>query len=134
LFILEPTPTGWAVMIQELGRDENLARLTPPLHFIPNPRYIEGWHLTARASTCPACPAPSDTPPENPRRFVFSPDVGGKIDGPKAGRSVTVEDIEAVRRFGRGTLSIEDSKLERAGDGSIIIKWITFSVQLEGGY
>lgn len=45
-FILEPMPHGWEIMIKEHGRNENLARLTPPLHSAPNPRHIEGWHLS----------------------------------------------------------------------------------------
>ena len=39
-FVLEPRPTGWEIVILEGGREENLARLTPPLHFVPNPREI----------------------------------------------------------------------------------------------
>jgi hypothetical protein len=135
LFVLEPAPAGWEIKIQEQERDENLAHLTPPLHFMPNPRDIEGWHLAARAAQCPGCPSPSpsETPPENPRLFIFSPAVGKTIAGPTAARSVTVEDMEAVRGFGRGTLSIDDFKLEWTADGSVKIKWMRFSVQIEGG-
>lgn len=71
--------------------------------------------------------------PENLRRFLFSPEVGRGIDGPAAGRSVTPADVEAVHRFGRGTLAIERFVL-RPGDGCPGIAWLEFSVRLEGGY
>ncbi|MBN2539090.1 MAG: hypothetical protein JXB09_03490 [Deltaproteobacteria bacterium] len=132
-FILEPTLTGWEIVIKECGRDENLSRLTPPLHFAPNPREIEGWHLSDNPSDCPSRPYAAKKGPDNPRRFIFSPDVGERIDGEKAGRSVTVEEVEDVRRFGRGTLTIESFKLETGRDGCPKIEWMNFSVQLEGG-
>ena len=80
-FILSPTPTGWEILIREFGRDENLARLTPPLHFAPNPREIEGWHLSDTPLDCQKRPYDAETGPENPRKFFFSPEVGKSIDG-----------------------------------------------------
>ena len=49
VFTLEPLKSGdgWEIVIKETGSDDrdNLARLTPPLHIITNPRFIEGWHF-----------------------------------------------------------------------------------------
>ena len=132
-FLLEPTAAGWEIMVREQGREENLARLTPPLHFAPNPREIEGWHLADAPSYCPR-PYGAEAGPDHPRRFIFSPEVGRRIDGPEARRSVTPEDFEAVRRFGRGTLTIERFALRPGSDNCPQIEWIEFLVQLEGGY
>jgi hypothetical protein len=133
-FILEPTPTGWEIVIKEFGRDENLCRLTPPLHFAPNPRDIEGWHLSDNPLECASRAYGAVTGPENPRRFIFSPEVGKRIDGAGAGRSVTPQEVGEVQRFGRGTLSIESFKLAPGPDGCPMIESMSFSVQLEGGY
>jgi len=133
-FILEPTMTGWEIVINEYGRDENLSRLTPPFHFATNPREIEGWHLSSNTSACASRPYSAETGPGNPRRFIFSPEVGKRIDGADADRSVTVEEVEDVRRFGRGTLTIESFGLEPVRDGCPKVEWMTFSVQIEGGY
>jgi hypothetical protein len=132
-FVLDPTPAGWEIVIREGGRDENLARLTPPLHFAPNPREIEGWHLGDAPSSCPR-PYGAEAGPDHPRRFIFSPDVGRRVAGPDAGRSITPEDVEAVRRFGRGTLTIERFDLNPGKEGCPRIEWIDFSVRIEGGY
>lgn len=133
--ILEPGhPGGWEIMVEEIGRDENLARLTPPLHFVPNPRYIEGWHLLEDPSGCATREYDADAGPANPREFIFSPEVGRRIDGPNAGRAVTPEEVEEIRRFGRGSLTIEKFRLQAKADGCPVIEWIRFSVQLEGGY
>jgi hypothetical protein len=133
-FILEPMPDGWEIVIKEYGRDENLSRLTPPLHFVPNPREIEGWHLLAKPSDCINRPYKADDSPANPRKFIFSPEVVKSIDGASAGRSVTDEEIKDVQQFGRGELTIENFKLAPAKDGCPIIEWMEFSVQLNGGY
>lgn len=133
--ILEPThPDGWEIMVKEIGRDENLARLTPPFHFVPNPRYIEGWHLLEDPSGCATREYDADAGPANPREFIFSPEVGGRIDGPNAGRKVTPEEVEEIERFGRGSLTIEKFRLQAKADGCSVIEWIRFSIRLEGGY
>lgn len=134
VFILEPRPDGWEIIVKEHGRDENLARLTPPLHFVPNPRYIEGWHLSDNPSLCATREYLADAGPENPRRFIFSPEVGKAIDGPGAGMSVTPKDIEYIENFGRGLMNIKRFKLEPGVNGCPKIEWLEFSVQLEGGY
>ncbi len=133
-FILDPMPNGWQILIQEIGRDEDLARLTPPLHSAPNPREIEGWHLSEDPSDCVPRPYLAEAGPPNPRNFIFSPEVGKSISGPHAGRSVTVQEIEEIQRFGRGLLSINRYKLEPGENGCSKIEWMEFSVQLEGGY
>lgn len=133
-FILEPMLDGWQILIKEYGRDENLSRLTPPFHFAPNPRDIAGWHLSENTSECASRTHLAETGPANPRHFIFSPEVGKRIDGPNAGRAVTVQEIEDIQRFGRGVLAIKKYKLEPGADGCPQIEWIEFSVQLEGGY
>jgi hypothetical protein len=50
-FHLLPLERGWEIVIREAGREENLARLTPPWHFVPNPRDIEGWHFRSVDNT-----------------------------------------------------------------------------------
>lgn len=132
-FILDPTPSGWQIAVREFGRDEDLSRLTPPLHFSPNPRDIEGWHLSKNPADCTSRSYGAEAGPENPRKFIFSPEVGQQIDGPRSGRSVTSEEVEAVRRFGLGTLTITGFRLEPGTDGCPKIKWLQFSVVLDGG-
>jgi hypothetical protein len=133
-FILEPAPAGWEIFIKEYGREENLARLTPPFHFVPNPRQIEGWQFLENPSECVNRPYNADAGPINPRKFIFSPDVGKIIDGASAGRAVTDEDIKDVQKFGRGELTIDKFKLAPGKNGCPKIEWMDFSVQLDGGY
>ena len=130
-FILEPTQDGWEIFIGEYGRDENLSRLTPPFHFVPNPREIEGWHLLENPSACVNRPYNADAGPENPRKFIFSPDVGKKNSYCSETLSADVKEVE---NFGRGVLNIAKFKLALGKDGCPKIEWMTFSVQLEGGY
>lgn len=130
-FVLEPAPDGWEIAIREYGRDENLARLTPPFHFAPNPREIAGWHLLANPSACINRPYRADAGPANPRRFIFSPEVGKSIIyGSETGNA----DVKKVEAFGRGVLKIEKYKLSEGKDGCPKIEWLDFSVRLEGGY
>ena len=65
------------------------------------------------------------------REFIFSPEVGRSIDGPGAGRSVSPEDVEAVGRYGRGSLTIEkfDGGLDALG--CPFVKSIEFTVRLD---
>ena len=133
-FILEPNPEGWEIVIKEYGRDENLSRLTPPFHFVPNPREIEGWHLSDNPSACANRPNKADAGPTNPRKFIFSPEVGKRINGAKVDLSVTDEEVRDIQNFGRGELTIEKFKLAPGSDGCPKIEWMDFSVQLDGGY
>jgi hypothetical protein len=134
IWILEPRPGGWEILIKEKGREENLARLTTPLHFGPNPREIEGWQMLDDPSACPSRPYRVEEPLEKERSFFFSPEVGRGIGGEKAGKSVTPEDIEAVRSFGQGLFKIETFILGKAINGCPEIESMTFSVHLTGGY
>ena len=133
-FILEPMPEGWQIFVKEFGRDENLARLTLPFHFAPNPREIEGWHFLEKPSECLNRPYRADAGPANPRQFIFSPEVGKQIAGPDSRIAVTDEDVNAVRKFGRGEMDIKNFKLTPDKDGCPKIEWLEFSVQLDGGY
>jgi len=133
-FVLEPMPEGWEIVIRESGRDENLARLTPPFHFMPNPREIEGWHFLKNPSACADRPYQADAGPTNPREFIFSPEVGRTIAGPDSRKAAIDENIEAVKKFGRGELAVKKIKLAPGREGCPRIEWLEFSVQLDGGY
>lgn len=134
VFVLEPMPSGWEIVIKEHGRDENLARLTPPFHFVPNPRYIEGWHLSEDPSACTTREYLADEGPANPREFIFSPEVGKSIDASKLSRAVEAQEVEEIERFGRGELTIKEFKLQPTADGCPTIEWLQFSVHLQGGF
>ena len=108
-FSLEPIETGWIVSVQYRGRAEDIARLTPPWHFVPNPRYIEGWHFRNQDNTGPN--EGSVNAPQGVREFVFSPEVGQSIDGPKATAQPTAEEMKRVFEFGSGELRILDYSL-----------------------
>jgi hypothetical protein len=119
---LVPTAEGWLLQVTVKGREtEDLSRLTPPWHFVPNAREIEGWHFRNAANT-----APNDgsvNAPQRFREFIFSPEVGRGIE--YNGRATTTEDVAKVRSFGRGWLLIESYSLtplrqgERAGFESL---------------
>ena len=134
VFVLEPMPGGWEIVIKEHGRDENLARLTPPFHFVPNPRYIEGWHLSENPSECTTREYLAEAGLANPREFIFSPEVGKSIGGPSANHAVEAEEVDKIQRFGRGALTISEFKLQPTANGCPVIEWIQFSVRLKGGY
>jgi hypothetical protein len=129
VFVLEPMPAGWEIVIKEHGQEENLARLTPPFHAVPNPRFIEGWHLSKNPSKCKTREYLADVGPANPREFIFSPEVGKSLNYP-----VEASEVEKIQRFGRGSLTIEKVKLLPAADGCPVIEWMQFSVRLVGGY
>jgi len=116
------------------GRDEDLARLTPPFHFVPNPREIEGWHLLEGPSACEERELRGGNAPGELREFIFSPEVGRSVVGADSTRSVEARDVEEVERFGRGSLTIERFALQSSADGCPGIAWMDFSVRLEGGY
>ncbi len=131
--VLEPRRAGWEVVVAECGREENLARLTPPLHFAANPREIEGWHFLDDPSACASRSYGAEAGPASPREFIFSPDVGRRIDAAATGQAVTAEEVEAIRRFGRGSLAITGFQLEPGDGGCPGITWLEFTVRLEGG-
>jgi hypothetical protein len=131
-FGLAPRPLGWEIVVGEKGREENLARLTPPLHFAPNPREIEGWHFRNADNTGPNEAGDKNVnAPGDVREFIFSPAVGATIDGPNAGRAPTPDEIEAIRSWGRGTLTILDYRLADLDAGKTArFEWMRFSVTL----
>ena len=132
-FVLEPSPAGWEIVVREQGRDENLARLTPPLHFAPNPREIEAGHVVDAPVSCPRSYDAIAGPPF-PREFIFSPEVGRTIAGPQATKSISPEDVIAVQRFGRGKFTIERFQASYDGKGCPHFKSLEFKVRIEGGY
>jgi len=115
---LLPIPEGWLLQITHKEREsEDLARLTPPWHFVPNPREIEGWHFRNADNT--GSNDGSVNAPQELREFIFSPEVGRGIAYNGSGTSP--EDVAKVRAFGRGWLFIDSYTLtpprrgERAG-------------------
>jgi hypothetical protein len=125
-WILRLTPTsdglGWFLSVSVKGREaEDLSRLTPPWHFVPNAREIEGWHFRNAANTGPN--DGSVNAPQWLREFIFSPQVGRSIQ--YNGSATSEQDVSRVRSFGRGWLFIEQYRLtaprqgERAGFESL---------------
>ncbi len=108
-FVLTPIEHGWQVSVTHDNAFGNLARLTPPWHFVPNPRYIEGWHFRNRSNTGPN--EGSVNTPQKLREFIFSPEAIGSIKDEVLGRKPTPEEIEAIGRFGKGRLEILDFEL-----------------------
>jgi hypothetical protein len=101
---LRPGPDGWFLEVTTKGREaEDLARLTPPWHVVPNPREIEGWHFRNADNTGPN--DGSVNAPQELREFIFSPEVGRGIE--YKGSGTTPAEVENVRAFGRGWLFIE---------------------------
>ena len=120
---LVPGQGGWFLEITMAGREaEDLSRLTPPWHFVPNPREIEGWHFRNADNTGPN--DGSVNAPQQLREFIFSPQVGRGIE--YNGSATTGEDVARVRAFGRGSFFIEAYRLtppkqgERAAFESIM--------------
>ena len=124
---LDLLPEGWRLQTTTRGREtEDLSRLTPPWHFVPNPREIEGWHFRNADNTGPN--DGSVNAPQKLREFTFSPAVGREID---CSGTATAEDVENVRSFGRGWLFIESFRLTppRRGERAAF-ETITFSACL----
>jgi hypothetical protein len=107
---LTPKEQGWFLRVTRNDRAaEDLSRLTPPLHFAPNPRDVQGWHFRNSDNT-----APNDgtvNAPQELRQFIFSPRVGLDIQGPPANTAITPEEVATVSAFGRGWLLIESYTL-----------------------
>jgi len=105
---LVPSEDGWLLQVAARGREaEDLSRLTPPWHGVPNPREIDGWHFRNAANTGPN--DGSVNAPQALREFVFSPEVGRGLE--YAGSATLLEDVEKVRAFGRGWLFVESYAL-----------------------
>jgi hypothetical protein len=108
-FSLEPQEFGWNIVIMERGRNEQLQRLTPPLHFAPNPTSVEGWHFRNHDNTI--LNDGTVNAPQYAREFIFSPVVGRTVQGPGGTASVSPEEVEHVKSFGRGVLHITQLEL-----------------------
>ena len=125
---LRPEPTGWRLEVTMKGREEeDLSRLTPPWHFVPNPREIDGWHFRNADNTGPN--DGSVNAPQELREFIFSPSVGRDIE--YQGSATSADDVAKVRAFGRGWLFIEKSTLTPASRGEkAAFETMTFSACL----
>jgi hypothetical protein len=105
---LTPLQEGWFLAVTTTGREtEDLSRLTPPWHFVPNPRAIEGWHFRNADNTGPN--DGSVNAPQELREFIFSPAVGREVE--YNGSATTAEGVEKVRAFGRGWFFLESYRL-----------------------
>jgi hypothetical protein len=105
---LVPVPEGWFLEVSTKDREtEDLSRLTPPWHFVPNAREVEGWHFRNADNTGPN--EGSVNAPQELREFIFSPQVGRGIE--YNGSATSAEDVAKVRSFGRGWLLIEAYQL-----------------------
>ena len=105
---LVPGREGWFLQITEKGREmEDLSRLTPPWHFVPNAREIDGWHFRDADNSGPN--DGSVNAPQELREFIFSPAVGRGIE--YNGSATTPEDVAKVESFGRGWLHVDAFRL-----------------------
>ncbi len=112
-FVLAPNQYGWVVEVRQRGREENLAGLTPPWHFVPNPRYLEGWYFRNASNT-----APNDgsvNAPQKIREFIFSPEVGRSLEYEGSGTPASV--VDEVRFFGRGEINLTEYRLTPVNEG-----------------
>ncbi len=122
--VLDPIQYGWEIKVLDDRPTENIARLIPPFHFVPNPRYIEGWHFRNADNS-----GPNDgtiNAPQEERLFVFSPDVGRTINYPP-----TPEQVEILGQSGRGRLVITSLQLGdlEVGEKAVIEK-MTFRIEV----
>lgn len=122
--VLEPIEHGWEIVVRDDRPSENIARLTPPFHFVPNPRYIEGWHFRNAGNTGPN--DGSVNAPQQERNFIFSVEVGRSIDYPPA-----PEQVAALREGGQGHLVIKSYELNAPLRGQrAVMTHLVFSVLL----
>lgn len=112
-FALTPIDCGWYIQVFEKSATGDLSRFTPPFHFVPNPRYLEGWHFRNSDNTGPNVSDEKNVnAPQRIRDFIFSPEVA-QIPG-----KPTSEDVERIRTFGRGRLEIVDFELGNLRKGT----------------
>jgi len=106
---------------------EDLSRLTPPWHFVPNPREINGWHFRNADNT--NANDGSVNAPRELRDFIFSPELGRGIE--YNGSATTSEDVEKVESFGRGWLRLDEFRLTppRRGERASF-EWLKFTACL----
>lgn len=107
---LDPIENGWIICVRKEGGRDDLARLTPPFHFI-NARYIEGWHFRNADNTGPnECGPLNVNAPQELREFIFSPHVTRETP-------LTHEEVERTSAFGTGELEILDRELSPTAKG-----------------
>jgi hypothetical protein len=123
---LEPAEYGWILVVRDERPGENIARLTGPFHFVPNPRYIEGWHFRNADNTGPN--DGSVNAPQRERGFLFSPEVGRSFDYP-----LTAAQAEQfAQRAGGGLLTIQDLVLGNLVPGEKAwIESMDFTIDLD---
>lgn len=121
---------GWEIGVRGARSPDNLARLTPPLHFLPNPRDIEAWHVLPVPAAC-AGRDPQQAPGQR-RKLIYSPAVGAAIDGADASRSVTADELAQVRRAGHGVLEVLSVAPGPSRDGCPTIGHLRFRVNVFG--
>ena len=128
ILTLVPGQGGWFLQITTKGREkEDLSRLTPPWHFVPNAREIEGWHFRNQDNTGPN--EGSVNAPQELRDFIFSPQVGRGIE--YNGSATTSEDVAKVQSFGRGWLHLDEFRLTPPRKGErASFEWLKFSACL----
>ena len=126
-FTLEAEPAGWTIRVYNPQGTEDISRLTPPFHFVPNPRNVESWHFMDQRKL-------DEWDRQSPgmvRKFIFSPAVGRTIDGPGAIQAPTPEEIDKIRRYGRGELRVIDYRLENGESVKTArVAWMQFEVVL----
>jgi hypothetical protein len=105
--VLDPVESGWLVRVREAGRADDLAGLTPPWHFVPNPRSVEGWHFRNADNTGPN--DGSVNAPGEEREFIFSPEVGRTLQ--YLGSATPQSTVDRVAGFGRGRLVLTEYEL-----------------------
>jgi hypothetical protein len=115
-FLLEPIEYGWVLDVREKGQEDSLARFTPPLHFVPNPRWIEGWNFRNSMNT--GSNRGELNAPQQFRTFIFSPEVGRSIQGMNSTGSFTAQEERRIFYFGNGDLQIQSIELSppKAGE------------------
>ena len=106
---------------------ENLARLTPPYHFVPNPRFIEGWHFRNSDNTGPNEVGEKNVnAPQRVRDFIFSPMVGKTVEYPPG-----PEAIKMFPLFSREKLVIQNIALGRLEKITrAVFKAVKFQVEI----
>ena len=122
--LLEPREYGWEIVVRDDRPQENIARLTPPLHFAPNPRVLEGWHFRNSDNSGPN--DGSVNAPQEEREFLFSPEVGRSLDYP-----LTPAQATELPGFGRGRLVVTSMELGNLRRGERAhLERLEFEVQL----
>jgi hypothetical protein len=125
---LVPIKDGWFLKVAMKGRErEDLSRLTPPWHFVPNPRELEGWHFRNQDNTGPN--DGSVNAPQELREFIFSPQVGRGIE--YDGSGTTSAHVDKVKSFGQGWFHLDGFRLTppRRGERASF-EWLKFSACL----